>query len=479
MNLPEYASARVRLAVLLAIPLAFTALFFALNLGAEHNGNVILDLQLIHSRVSALRSISNEAEVGEYGYLLTENAHYLAILEGVGERLNSETNTLNSTPMTNALRERVNNLISLVRRRLELSNKIVAAERTAGQAVAIEAARTDNAEVIMDQIRDQVEILIEDVSAETKKHLDENDRLTHWTFLLFLIGTVVMLAVLMFLYNWFAMNLQARDAAHAQLTALNIDLEKRIASRTAELQRFNEELQQFAYVASHDLQEPLRTVTSFAQLLESRYKNRLDEDADEFIGYIVSSSHRMTDLINGLLALVRLRKAGKAVDPVPFAGIVSESEVSLQALIRENDARIEAGDLPSLVVDRLQFAQVFQNLISNAIKYRREEPPLIRIGAHRDSSNWIFSVSDNGRGFDPQFAERIFGLFQRLHGREVEGTGMGLSIARKIVERHGGRMWAESREGAGSTFYFSLPASLEAKLDDEPTGVQQTASART
>ena len=248
---------------------------------------------------------------------------------------------------------------------------------------------------------------------------------------------------------------------------MNADLERRIELRTRELQQFNEELQQFAYVASHDLQEPLRTVTSFAQLLGTRYRGKLDEDADEFISYIVNSARRMTDLINGLLALVRLRKAGQPALPVSFESLVEEATVSLQAAIRDNEAKIEVGALPRLIVDHVQFSQVFQNLISNAIKYRSEATPVIQIGAKREVSHWIVFVSDNGRGFDQQFAERIFGLFQRLHGREVDCTGMGLSIARRIVERHGGRMWAESKEGAGSTFFLSLPVSLEARAEEE------------
>jgi light-regulated signal transduction histidine kinase (bacteriophytochrome) len=202
-------------------------------------------------------------------------------------------------------------------------------------------------------------------------------------------------------------------------------------------------------------------------LLAARYQGKLDADADEFIEYIVSSSRRMADLIDGLLAMVRLRKSGQAAAPVSLATLVGEAEVSLRAQIRENSAVVDVHELPELVVDRLQFTQVFQNLISNAIKYRGAATPVVTISALRDQSNWIISVRDNGRGFDQQFAERIFGIFQRLHGREVEGTGMGLSIARRVVERHGGRMWAESSEGAGATFLFSLPVSLEGKAGNQ------------
>ena len=270
-----------------------------------------------------------------------------------------------------------------------------------------------------------------------------------------------MIAVMVWLYNALLSYLYARDEAREQLEKVNSDLQNRIDNRTRELEEMNSELQQFAYVASHDLQEPLRTITSFSQLLASRYKGRLDADGDEFIGYIVTASRRMTDLINGLLQLVRLRKTAQPIAAVPFEKLLSEAEISLQASIRESGARIEHGSLPALVVDPVQFSQVLQNLISNAIRYRSAEPPLIRIFARRDRGNWIFSVTDNGCGFDQEFAERIFGLFQRLHGREVEGTGMGLSISRKIVERHGGRIWAESKEGEGATFFFSLPVTLE------------------
>jgi light-regulated signal transduction histidine kinase (bacteriophytochrome) len=245
------------------------------------------------------------------------------------------------------------------------------------------------------------------------------------------------------------------------LEKVNSDLQNRIDNRTRELEEMNTELQQFAYVASHDLQEPLRTITSFSQLLASRYRGNLDADADEFIGFIVTASRRMTDLINGLLQMVRLRKNTQPIATVPFERLLEEAEISLQAAIRESGARIEHGPLPALVVDPVQFSQVLQNLISNAIRYRSAEPPVVKINAKRDRGNWIFSVADNGCGFDPEFAERIFGLFQRLHGREVEGTGMGLSISRRIVERHGGRIWAESKEGEGATFFFSLPVTLE------------------
>src|SRR5437588_9678285 len=180
-------------------------------------------------------------------------------------------------------------------------------------------------------------------------------------FILFIIGTAVMMLVLVSLYNALLHFIEGRDAAQGELQALNAELETRIDERTHELKQINEELQQFAYVASHDLQEPLRTITSFTQLLASRYRGKLDDDADEFIGYIVSSSRRMTDLINGLLALVRLRKAGQSTTPVAFEELLEEAKASLQASIRESRAEIQHGPLPALIVDRVQFSQLLQN----------------------------------------------------------------------------------------------------------------------
>ncbi|MBV9406292.1 MAG: GHKL domain-containing protein [Acidobacteriaceae bacterium] len=334
-------------------------------------------------------------------------------------------------------------------------------QHTQGFAPAVDLSRTNGSEEAMNRLRRQIGDLQIKLDDEQSKYLENQRRLNRWRFIFFVIGTLVLIGVMVWLYNDMLSYLHARDTAHAELQAANEQLEARVAERTRDLTEANQELSQFAYVASHDLQEPLRTITSFTQLLEQRYKGRFDEDADEFIGYIITSSRRMTDLINGLLALVHLRKAGQLTVPVSFEELLEEAEISLHAAITESQAEVRHSPLPALAVDRVQLSQVLQNLISNAIKYRRSEAPRISVEAKREASNWIFSVSDNGQGFKQQFAERIFGLFQRLHGRQVEGTGMGLSIARKIVERHGGRMWAESTEGVGSTFYFSLPVSLE------------------
>ena len=415
------------------------------------------------STIAELRALANDIEAGERGFLLTGDERHLVPIDQANASFPTHSDAAKrySKDEAPAIQKLVAEVLGLVRTRLDQANDAIKTQQEQGFASAVNLIRSNGSEDTMNALRKAISDLQIRVGRQQTGYLDEQRKLTRWRFLFFAGGTLVMIGVMIWLYNDMLSYLDERDSAHVKLQTLNTELETRIGERTLDLTQANEELQQFAYVASHDLQEPLRTITSFTQLLATRYKGRLDEDADEFIGYIVTSSRRMTDLINGLLAVARLRRAGQPTAPVSFAKLLDEAEISLQAAIRESKAEIHRGELPSLVVDKVQFSQVLQNLISNAIKYRRDEPPIISIKASRDVSNWVFSITDNGRGFNQQFAERIFGLFQRLHIGDIDGTGMGLSISRKIVERHGGRIWAESTEGQGSTFYFSLPTSLE------------------
>jgi light-regulated signal transduction histidine kinase (bacteriophytochrome) len=242
------------------------------------------------------------------------------------------------------------------------------------------------------------------------------------------------------------------------------ETDEKLSQIMAELARSNTELERFAYVASHDLQEPLRMVASYTQLLARRYKGKLDADADEFIGYAVDGATRMQQLINGLLDYSRVGTRGKLFEPTDCEAVFSYAVANLKAAIKETDAVVEHAPLPTVVADATQMVQLFQNLIGNAIKFHSEKKPEVHVGAERDGTEWIFSVRDNGIGIDPQYFDRIFAIFQRLHGRgEYPGTGIGLAICKKIIERHKGRIWVESQPEKGATFYFTLPIIREEK----------------
>jgi light-regulated signal transduction histidine kinase (bacteriophytochrome) len=224
------------------------------------------------------------------------------------------------------------------------------------------------------------------------------------------------------------------------------------------LRRSNEELAQFAYIASHDLQEPLRMVASYTQLLSRRYKGKLDSDADDFIAFAVDGANRMQRLIQDLLSFSRVGTKGTELVAASSEGALSQALVNLGGAIEEQGAQVTHDPLPVVLADEMQLTQVFQNLVGNAIKYHGATAPRIHVSSSREASGrWLFTVTDNGFGIDEKYLEKIFGMFQRLHKREeFSGTGIGLAVCRKIVERHGGNIWAESRPGHGSNFRFSL-----------------------
>jgi len=266
----------------------------------------------------------------------------------------------------------------------------------------------------------------------------------------------------------------------AELARANEDLQSELAERkraeralqrrTEELTRSNAELERFVFIASHDLQEPLRTVTGYVQLLARRYGGQLDADADKFIEFAVSGTARMSALINDLLAYSRVLRRSKAFEPTDCETLLGEVLDDLRAAIEEAGAEVTHEPLPTVMADAVQLARVFRNLIGNGIKYHDAEPPRIHVWAEPQDGVWRFAVRDNGIGIDPKYAEKVFVVFKRLHTRQqYEGTGIGLAIAKRIVERHGGRIWVESQPGKGSTFYFTIPAMEEAGRDHAHT----------
>jgi signal transduction histidine kinase len=250
--------------------------------------------------------------------------------------------------------------------------------------------------------------------------------------------------------------LSAVRAAHASLEA-----------RTEDLQRSNSELEQFAYVASHDLQEPLRKVASFCQLLQRRYAGRLDAKADEYIEHAVDGAKRMQALINDLLAFSRVGRTAQTREPVSCALLLAQAWANLAAEVRRTRATIEQGELPIVMGEASLLTAVFQNLLSNTLKFHGEAPPRVSVSVRRDGRYWLFSFQDNGIGIDAEYADRIFVVFQRLHDRATyPGTGIGLAMVRKIIEYHGGQIWLDTSVTSGARFCFTLPVRPQDEDDD-------------
>lgn len=451
-----------RLALLCAIPLVFSLIVFLVAQQSQSTALDVVTHQDVASAMSSLFSLTQDAEMSLRGFLLSGDERDLAPYQRALAELKSRTelgrNLMRDVP---DLQPEADRVFQLVDKRFAEVAQVLQTQRQLGFSPALDLLREGPSRKSLDELRRAI-AQVQSSLGNTQALRDRQARISYLAFFFFLVGLAVTIIVLTGLYHSLVNFIQARETAQQELVALNAELERRIEERTRELQMSNEELQQFAYVASHDLQEPLRTMTSFTQLLAARYRGRFDADADEFISYIVHSARRMTELIDGLLALVRLRKVGQSIHPTSFEAMLNDAQMSLQMLIRENDARIEHGPLPSLAVDTAQITQLLQNLIANSIKYRHADVcPIVKITAERRSGEWVISVADNGQGFDQQYADRIFGLFQRLHGREIQGSGIGLSISRKIVERHGGRIWANSNPGQGAVFSFTLPVSLE------------------
>lgn len=282
-----------------------------------------------------------------------------------------------------------------------------------------------------------------------------------------------------------------RQRAEESILRLNQELEAKVKQRTTQLaqtneqlqqsneqlailnqefQRSNQELEQFAYVASHDLQEPLRAIAGYTQLLVNEYRDRLDETALEYADFVVDGAKRMQQLIQDLLAYSRVGTRGQEFTSTDCNAVLQQALQNLQVAIADNQATITAHPLPTVNGDRNQLVQLLQNLIGNAIKFHREEPPHVHIAAQQQDNDWLFQVQDNGIGIKPQYLERIFEVFKRLHTRrEYPGTGIGLAICKKIATRHGGRIWATSELGVGTTFYFTIPLNVHERSQERPT----------
>ncbi len=339
----------------------------------------------------------------------------------------------------------------------------------------------------MDQIRAALGEMKQEEDRLLRQRSEESDASSRSTKAILVTGDALSLLLLLLAGLVVRLELGRRERADEEVRKLNAGLERRVAERTAELaeraeelNRSNVELQQFAYVASHDLQEPLRMVASFTQLLAKRYKDKLDDDARDFITYAVDGATRLQNLITDLLTYSRVGTQGKPLEPTECDAVLDRVLNSLKLVIKESGAIVARKPLPRVLADGMQLSQLFQNLLTNAIKFHGEKPPHVEISAETNGRLSKISVRDHGIGIAKGHGDRIFVIFQRLHTKtEYPGTGIGLAICKKIVERHGGKIWVEPTPGEGSTFCFTIPtAGTQNVKEEEPDELRIPRSTR-
>jgi signal transduction histidine kinase len=425
----------------------------------------VLHTYQVMGKLDEIRVSMTDAETGERGYILTGNDSYLApYVRGVEQVRRSASEVRKLTSDNPKQQSALDSLEPLVSVRLRELRERIEVRRGQGLNAGITAVREGTGKEYMDQIRTAIGAMKSEEEFLLARRSMELTASSQRTRTVLAFGETLGLMLLGAAGVITQREMLRRNKAEAEVRKLNEDLELKVAERTAELaarakdlERSNMELQQFAYVASHDLQEPLRTIASFTQLLAKRYGDKLDDKAREFIGFAVDGSKRMQTLINDLLSFSRVGTQGKTLAAVDCDAILSAVLRNLKRAIDDCGAVITHDSLPLVLADEIQLGQMLQNLVGNAIKFHGEKPPRIHVGAERSTGGWKISVRDNGIGIAPEHYERIFVIFQRLHTKQqYAGTGIGLAICKKIAERHGGRLWVETTPGGGSTFCFTI-----------------------
>jgi signal transduction histidine kinase len=433
--------------------------------------------RVVLEKLDDLQNALIGAQANQRGYLLVGENSYLAAFQKERDQADEKVEELRNLTADNPIQLRaLGRLQPLMKTEFELMGSAIGARTRGGLAAGAKAARLSDGKELMDQnalllsgMRQEEDKLLLLRSAE----LEASSRRTN--------RVIIVGEALGFLFLFVAgvviqQEMSQRARAEEQVRSLNADLERRVEQRTAELaerakelERSNLELQQFAYVASHDLQEPLRTISSFTQLLAKRYQEKLDDKAREFINFAVDGCKRMQTLINDLLAYSRVGTQGNPLVPVSCEAALERVLRALKVAIQDSGAVITKEALPVVLADEVQLCQLFQNLIGNALKFKNSTVPRVHVSAERSGGGWKIAVRDNGIGVSSEHSERIFVIFQRLHTRtQYPGTGIGLAICKKIAERHGGRIWVEPSPGGGSTFCFTIEGaeSSRAKGDE-------------
>ena len=407
-----------------------------------------------------------DAETGQRGYILAGEQSELEPYNEALAHVHQNVSDLRALTADNATQQRaLDRLEPFIAKMLATLQERIAIRDRDGLDAAAEEVRKGAAELHMQEIRAGIGGMRQEENRLMLIRTEHSEASSRKTTVMIVTAGCLAVVFLGLAAVFLGQRLEQRQRSE-EIRRLNIDLERRVSERTAqlserakELERSNADLQQFAYVASHDLQEPLRMVASFTQLLAKRYGDKLDNDAREFIDYAVDGATRMQTLISDLLDYSRVGAQGNSLKRTECQDLFDRVLLSLKIIIEESKAVITHDPLPVVLADPLQLGQLFQNLLANAIKFKSEAPPRIKISVEESGSDWKFSFYDNGIGIAPEHADRIFIIFQRLHSRtEYPGTGIGLAICKKIVERHGGRIWVEPSPEGGSAFCFTIPA---------------------
>lgn len=437
-------------------------------------------------KLADIRANMLEAETGERGYILTGQDSFLAPYERglahIHQNLKEVRDLTSDNPRQQRALDRIEPLITA--RLGELTDR-VELRRQRGLSAGVIAVREGPGKQLMDQIGAIIAQMQQEEARLLRQRSADLEVSSQTTKVVIVFGEALGFFFLLIAGWVIQKEMTQRRNAEEAVRRLNAELELKVFARTAQLaerakdlERSNSELQQFAYVASHDLQEPLRTISSFTQLLAKRYQDKLDDKAREFINFAVDGSKRMQTLINDLLAYSRVGTQAKPLQPVDCNTVLDRVLKSLERAVRDSGASITRDPLPNVLADDVQLGQLLQNLIANALKFC-QGPPRIRVSAEPAGDLWKISVRDNGIGISPEHHDRIFVIFQRLHTKQqYPGTGIGLAICKKIVERHGGRIWVQPGLGGGSIFSFTIPdASVSISKEGTPDELRLSAAA--